>query len=299
MLPLYLEKHNPNSLKERSEKLKELQRECRLCPNECLSKRSEGETGLCNSTDDLIISSAGPHFGEEPPLVGLYGSGTIFLTHCNLSCLYCQNYDISHLGYGEKITIEELANTMIDLQNRGCHNINFVTPIHFTPQIVEALIEAINKGLEVPLVYNCSGYESVETLKLLDGIIDIYMPDIKYSENETAETYSGIKNYWDVVKDAISEMHNQVGDLKLNKRDISQRGLLIRHLILPNDLAGSKKVIDFIAENISTDTYLNIMDQYHPAYNSSNYPKLNRRVTKKEYNDVIEYAKSKGLKIYE
>ena len=180
MLPLYLEKHNPNSLKEKLEKLKELQSECRLCPNECLSKRSEGETGLCNSTDDLVISSFGPHFGEEPPLVGLYGSGTIFLTHCNLSCVYCQNYDISHLGYGDKITVDELAAAMLSLQNRGCHNINFVTPTHYTPQIVEALIEAIEKGLEIPIVYNCGGYESVETLNLLDGVVDIDMPDIKY-----------------------------------------------------------------------------------------------------------------------
>ena len=294
MLPLYLEKHNPNSLKEKLEKLKELQSECRLCPNECLSKRSEGETGLCNSTDDLVISSFGPHFGEEPPLVGLYGSGTIFLTHCNLSCVYCQNYDISHLGYGDKITVDELAAAMLSLQNRGCHNINFVTPTHYTPQIVEALIEAIEKGLEIPIVYNCGGYESVETLNLLDGVVDIYMPDIKYSENEIAENYSGIKNYWDAVKKAVKEMHRQVGDLKTN-----QRGLLIRHLVLPNNLSGSKKVIDFIAEEISTETYLNIMDQYHPAYNSSQYQNLNRRITNKEYTEVIDYAKSKGFKIYE
>ena len=299
MLPLYLEKHNPNSLKERLKRLKELQSECRLCPNECLSKRNEGEIGLCNSTKDLIISSAGPHFGEEPPLVGLYGSGTIFLTHCNLNCVYCQNYDISHLGYGDKITIDELAHTMIALQNRGCHNINFVTPTHYTPQIVEALIEAIEKGLEIPVVYNCGGYESVETLKLLDGIIDIYMPDIKYSENETAEKHSGIKNYWDVVKDSVKEMHKQVGDLKISRRGTAQRGLLIRHLVLPNNLAGSKKVIDFIAENISTETYLNIMDQYHPSYKSNQHLILDRRITPNEFNDVVKYAKTKGFKIYE
>ncbi|MGD8777494.1 MAG: radical SAM protein [Ignavibacteria bacterium] len=298
MLPLYLEKHNPNSLKERAEKLLKLQKKCRLCPNECLSNRSEGKTGLCNSTNQIMTSSFGPHFGEESPLVGFYGSGTIFFTNCNLSCIYCQNYDISHLGYGKKNTVENLAQTMINLQNRGCHNINFVTPTHFTPQIIEALIKAIDKGLEIPLVYNCGGYESIETLKLLDGVIDIYMPDIKYSENKIAEKYSGIKSYWNVVKNAVKEMHDQVGDLKVNRKGIAQRGLLIRHLILPNNLAGSRKVIDFIAENISQESYINLMDQYHPAYNACHYKELNRRITNSEYSEIINYAISKGFKIY-
>jgi putative pyruvate formate lyase activating enzyme len=296
MLPLYLEKLTPNDLKERSEALHKLFEECRICPNECMAKRSEGETGECHSTDEVIISSVGPHYGEEPPLVGTHGSGTIFLTNCNLSCEFCQNYDISHLGIGKKITIEDLARSMLKLQQRGCHNINFVTPTHFTAQIVDALILAIEKGLEIPIVYNCGGYESVETLKLLENIVDIYMPDIKYSIDENALKYSGIQDYWEVVTSALKEMHRQVGDLKISKRGIAQRGLLIRHLVLPNDIAGSKKVIDFVADEISTNSYLNIMDQYHPAYNASKYEKLNRRITPSEYKEVIDYAFGKGLR---
>ena len=296
MFPLYLEKLTPNDLKERSEALYELFVECRICPNECKARRSEGATGKCHSTDEVIISSVGPHFGEEPPLVGSFGSGTIFFTNCNLSCKFCQNYDISQLGRGEKVSIEDLAGAMLKLQQRGCHNINFVTPTHFTAQIVEALIIAVEKGLEIPIVYNCGGYESVETLKLLEDIIDIYMPDIKYSIDENAIKYSGIKNYWEVVTNAVKEMHRQVGDLKISKRGIAQRGLLIRHLVLPNDVAGSKKVFDFVADEISTDSYINIMDQYRPAYNAYKYEKLNRRITASEYKEVVDYASNKGLR---
>ncbi|MCH8943068.1 MAG: radical SAM protein [Bacteroidetes bacterium] len=296
MFPLYLEKLTPNDLKERSEALYELFVECRICPNECKARRSEGATGKCHSTDEVIISSVGPHFGEEPPLVGSFGSGTIFFTNCNLSCKFCQNYDISQLGRGEKVSIEDLAGAMLKLQQRGCHNINFVTPTHFTAQIVEALIIAVEKGLEIPIVYNCGGYESVETLKLLKDIIDIYMPDIKYSIDENAIKYSGIKNYWEIVTNAVKEMHRQVGDLKISKRGIAQRGLLIRHLVLPNDVAGSKKVFDFVADEISTDSYINIMDQYRPAYNAYKYEKLNRRITASEYKEVVDYASNKGLR---
>jgi putative pyruvate formate lyase activating enzyme len=296
MLPLCLENLTPNDLKERSEALHKLFEECRICPNECMAKRSEGETGECHSTDEVIISSVSPHYGEEPPLVGTYGSGTIFFTNCNLSCEFCQNYDISHLGIGEKASIEDLASSMLKLQQRGCQNINFVTPTHFTAQIVDALILAVEKGLEIPIVYNCGGYESVETLRLLEDIVDIYMPDIKYSVDENALKFSGIKNYWEVVTKALKEMHRQVGDLKINKRGIAQRGLLIRHLVLPNDAAGSKKVIDFVADEISTNSYLNIMDQYRPAYNASKYEKLNRRITPSEYKEVVDYAFSKGLR---
>jgi putative pyruvate formate lyase activating enzyme len=296
MLPLYLEKLTPNDLKERAEALHKLFEECRICPNECMAKRSEAETGECHSTDEVIISSVGPHYGEEPPLVGTHGSGTIFLTNCNLSCEFCQNYDISHLGIGEKVSIEDLARSMLKLQQRGCHNINFVTPTHFAAQIVDALILAVEKGLEIPIVYNCGGYESVETLKLLEDIVDIYMPDIKYSIDENALKYSGIKNYWEIVTSALKEMHRQVGDLKIIKRGIAQRGLLIRHLVLPNDIAGSKKVIDFVADEISISSFLNIMDQYRPAYNANKYEKLNRRITPSEFKEVVNYAFSKGMR---
>ncbi len=296
MLPLYLEKLTPPVLQQRVEALLQLLKQCRICPNECMARRSEGETGECQSTDEVIISSVGPHFGEEPPLVGSFGSGTIFFTNCNLDCKFCQNYDISHLGIGEKVSIEDLARAMLKLQQQECHNINLVTPTHFTAQIVDALILAVEKGLEIPIVYNCGGYESVETLKLLEDIVDIYMPDIKYSVDETALKFSGIKKYWEVVTKALKEMHRQLGDLKINKRGIAQRGLLIRHPVLPNDITGSKKVIDFVADEISTNSYLNIMDQYRPAYNASKYVKLNRRITPYEYKEVVDYAFYKGLR---
>ena len=295
MLPLYLEKLTFNELKKRVDALHQLMVECRICPNECLAKRTEGETGECHSTDEVYISSVGPHFGEEPPLVGTNGSGTIFFTNCNLDCQFCQNYDISHLGMGEKASTSDLARSMLQLQQIGCHNINLVTPTHFSPQIVDALILAVEKGLELPIVYNCGGYESFETLKLLEDIIDIYMPDIKYSIDENALKYSSVQNYWKTVKLAVKEMHQQVGDLKLSKRGIAQRGLLVRHLVLPNDIAGSKAVIDFVSNEISTDTYLNIMDQYRPAYHANIYPELNRRITPSEYKEVVDYASSKGL----
>jgi len=296
MLPLYLEKLTLPALHQKAQALNQLFVECRLCPNECMAKRTKGETGDCHSTDEVIISSVGSHFGEEPPLVGTNGSGTIFFTNCNLDCKFCQNYDISHLGMGEKVSITDLARTMLQLQQRGCHNINLVTPTHFTPQIVDALILAIEKGLELPIVYNCGGYESIETLKLLENIVDIYMPDIKYSIDENALKYSGAQNYWQTVKLALKEMHRQVANLKISKRGIAQRGLLVRHLILPNDVAGSKAVIDFVADEISTETYLNIMDQYQPAYNVRKYEKLNRRITPSEYDEVVDYAFNKGLR---
>jgi putative pyruvate formate lyase activating enzyme len=296
MLPLYLEKLTLPELKQRADALHQLLVECRICPNECMAKRTKAETGDCHSTDEVIISSVGSHFGEEPPLVGTNGSGTIFFTNCNLDCQFCQNYDISHLRMGDKVSITDLERAILRLQRRGCHNINLVTPTHFIPQIVDALILAIEKGLEIPIVYNCGGYESVETIKLLENIVDIYMPDIKYSINENALKFSGVQNYWQTVKPAIKEMHRQVGNLKISKRGIAQRGLLVRHLVLPNDAAGSKAVIDFVADEISTETYLNIMDQYRPAYKAHKYEKLNRRITPSEYDEVVDYALSKGLR---
>lgn len=295
MLPLYLEKLNPNELQLRADVLKKIMEECRLCPNECAVNRNEGEIGKCHSANEVIISSYGPHFGEESELVGLYGSGTIFFTNCNLACIYCQNYDISQLGIGKKISIEELSDTMISLQRRGCHNINLVTPTHFVPQIVQALVFAVEKGLEIPIVYNSGGYESVETLILLKDIVDIYMPDIKYSDNETASRLSGIKNYWFVVKSAVKEMYAQVGDLYIDKKGIAKRGLLVRHLVLPNNLSGSYKVIDFVAHEISKNTFINIMEQYHPSFKANEYPELNRRIKPDEYQKVLDYALLKGL----
>lgn len=296
MIPSYLEKITVEDLRERADTLLQLLNECRICPNECNVNRADGEKGTyCHSANEVIVSSFATHFGEEPPLVGFSGSGTIFFTNCNLSCVYCQNYDISQLGHGSAVSIEQLSEFMITLQNRGCHNINLVSPTHFVPQIVSALVIAVEKGLEIPIVYNCGGYESVETLKLLEDIVDIYMPDIKYSNNETAARLSGIKNYWNVVQSAVKEMHRQVGNLHINRRGIAKRGLLIRHLVLPNNITGSEIIIDFVADVISKGTYINIMDQYYPAYKAKQYNELNRRITTKEYEHVVNYAKQRGL----
>jgi putative pyruvate formate lyase activating enzyme len=218
---------------------------CRLCPRECGVDRLSGEIGNCRAGLKVKVSSFHQHFGEEPPLVGRHGSGTIFLTHCNLHCVYCQNYEISQLGLGTETSLEDLGQMMLTLQERGCHNINFVTPTPWVPQLVEALAIAQEQGLDIPIVYNCGGYESVETLKLLEGIIDIYMPDIKYADNENACKYSASSDYWDVVRPALKEMYRQVGDLIVEK-GIAQRGLLIRHLVLPNRIAGSMKCFSFI-----------------------------------------------------
>ena len=295
MLPSYLEKLTPIELQGRADALMDRLENCGICPNNCEINRLEKEEGECLSTDEVIVSSIGPHYGEEPPLVGRFGSGTIFLTSCNLDCVFCQNYDISHERRGESVTIEELAGSMLALQKRGCHNINFVTPTHFTPQIVSALILAVEGGLEIPLVYNCGGYEAVDTLKLLDGIFDIYMPDIKYSDNEIAKKYSGVSDYWDVVKSALVEMNRQVGNLKVSESGTARKGLLIRHLVLPNELAGTRNVLEFITKEISIDSYVNIMDQYRPAFNAHKYPDVNRGITPEEFNEAILYAKKLGL----
>ena len=295
MLPLYLEQLNINGILQKSEELNDMMNECKICPNECGVNRFNNESGKCHSSNEIFISSYGPHYGEEPPLVGSFGSGTIFFTNCTLNCIYCQNYDISHLGRGEKVTPEQLSEIMLNLQKRGCHNINLVSPTHYIAGIVIALSLAVEKGLEIPLVYNTGGYESTITLKILENIVYIYMTYIKYSVDETAEKYSGVSNYWTLVKNAFLEMHRQTGDLKISRRGVAQRGLLIRHLVLPNKLAGSKEIIKFISQEISKDTYLNIMPQYRPAYNAYKYQELNRSITSEEFNETIQYAKDSGL----
>lgn len=257
--------------------------------------KNEAPTGVCGVKKEPVIFSAHPHFGEERCLAGKSGSGTIFFTSCNLSCVYCQNFRISQQRLGKPITIQELAQTMLKLQKQGCHNINLVSPSIWVPQILEAVNVAQKKGLDIPLVYNTGGYDRVETLKILKDVIAIYMPDIKYSNNETGQNYSGPPNYWDVVRKAIKEMHSQVGDLVINKAGIAERGLLTRHLVLPEGIAGTEKVVKFLTDDISKDTYLNIMDQYHPAYKASKYPKLSRPITQQEFKKSTEYAREAGL----
>ncbi|MCL0091588.1 radical SAM protein [Dehalococcoidales bacterium] len=273
--------------------------ECCLCPRQCGVNRLAGESGKCRVTTQVIVSSYGPHFGEEAPLVGSHvgshGSGTIFFTYCNLRCLFCQNYTISQLGEGRAVNREELARMMLSLQAKGCHNINLVSPTHVVPYILDALELAVEMGLYLPLVYNSGGYDSVETLKLLDGIVDIYMPDMKYSDEKTAEQLSGIKDYPQVNKAAVREMHRQVGDLQLDEQGIAQRGLLVRHLVLPNQLAGTEEVVRFLGQEVSTNTYLNIMAQYHPCYKAFDIPQLSRPVLEQEFYKAIELAHQQGL----
>jgi len=241
-----------------------------------------------------MVSSYGPHFGEEAPLVGRYGSGTIFFTYCNLRCIFCQNYSISQLGNGDAVSREELAMMMLSLQEKGCHNINLVSPTHVVPYILEALELAAGMGLTLPLVYNSGGYDRLETLELLDGIVDIYMPDMKYADEKIAEELSGIKNYPAVNKAAIKEMHRQVGDLEID-HGVAQRGLLVRHLVLPNNLAGTEEVVSFLARKISPNTYLNIMAQYHPCYKAYDLPQLACSVSEPEFNQAVELAYQQGL----
>jgi putative pyruvate formate lyase activating enzyme len=291
----YRDRLTRDELKERANHLESLLDPCVVCPRACHARRKHGEYGVCRSTDDVIVSSAGPHFGEEPPLVGLKGSGTIFFCSCNLKCLFCQNYEISHLRHGRVVSRLQLAELMLSLQRAGCHNINLVTPTHVTPQIIEALVLARDDGLSIPLVYNCGGYESVQTLSLLKDIVDIYMPDVKYSDNEHARRYSGVKDYWEFVRAAVLEMQRQVGCLEVDAEGIAIRGLLIRHLVLPNGIAGSKRVMEFIAREVSKDSYVNIMDQYRPAYRASAHRELNRSLTSHEYLEVTNYASMMGL----
>ncbi len=266
---------------------------CEICPRRCGVNRTAGELGFCRIGRLAKVSSAGPHYGEEPPLVGYYGSGTIFFAGCNLACVFCQNYEISQLDVGVEVTAERLAGIMVHLQNIGCHNVNLVSPTHVVPQILEALVIASALGLNIPLVYNSGGYDSVETLALLEGIVDIYMPDAKYGSNDMAMRYSRAPGYVEVMKAAIQEMHRQVGDLVIDN-GIAVRGLLVRHLVLPNGLAGTADVVRFIA-GLSKNTYINIMDQYRPEYKADQYPELSRRITLSEYKEALRIAREAGL----
>lgn len=295
MQPLYITLYERGELGGRIEALNSILQGCRLCPRACGVDRTKGELGYCRAGEDLMISSAFPHFGEEPPLVGTHGSGTIFLTHCNLRCVFCQNYDISHLGEGRRISVLQLARVMLELQRRGCHNINLVTPTHYVPQIVAALPEAIEQGLKIPIVYNCGGYESVEVIRLLEGIVDIYMPDAKFWGEQEARRYCHAPDYPRVLQEVLSEMHRQVGDLVVDHQGVAVRGLLIRHLVMPNGVAGTAGFVTFVAERLSKDSYVNIMDQYRPLYQAWRYEEINRPLTAREYREAIELARGKGL----
>ncbi|TAJ25551.1 MAG: radical SAM protein [Nitrospirae bacterium] len=282
-------------LAERVARSRERLRRCHVCPRHCEVNRLEGELGFCLVGARPFVASHGPHFGEEAPLRGRRGSGTIFFSSCNLRCIYCQNYEISHLREGTEITPQELADMMLGLQEMGCHNINLVTPSHQVPHILDGLLLAAEGGLRVPLVYNTSSYDDLETLRSLEGIVDIYLPDFKYADAAIALQYSKAPSYPDIAKAAIKEMHRQVGDLTLDEQGLAVRGILVRHLVLPGGLAGTAEVMRFLAEEVSKETYINVMDQYRPCYEAFAYPPLNRRITEEEFDEAIRLTKASGL----
>jgi putative pyruvate formate lyase activating enzyme len=268
---------------------------CDVCARGCKVDRRAGQIGVCRTGEQAKVSSYGPHLGEEDPLRGWRGSGTIFFTRCNLKCQFCQNHDISQTDAGYEVEPEQLASIMLELQAQGCHNINLVSPSHVVPQIMAGVLIAAQAGLNLPLVYNTGGYDSMAMLKLLDGVVDIYMPDMKYADAETARRYSKISNYPQVNQAAVREMHRQVGDLQMNEMGLAARGLLVRHLVLPENLAGTDQLVHFLATEISPNTYLNLMDQYRPAYKAHHFPELNRRITSDEYEAAVKMAHDAGL----
>jgi putative pyruvate formate lyase activating enzyme len=295
--PAYLKLQRTGELKKRANELYALMESCELCPRRCGVNRLKGESGFCCTPGaTLVVSAAHPHFGEERPLVGNGGSGTIFLTHCNLRCVFCQNWEIAQLGRGVESNIQELAGMMLQLQKIGCHNINLVTPTHYSALIFKALDIAAVSGLRLPIVYNTSGWERLEILKLLDGIVDIYLPDFKYWESDMSAKYSSeADSYPEITSQAILEMHRQVGVAHPAKDGIMQRGLMIRHLVMPNNTGGSENIMAWIAETLPKDTYVNIMAQYNPSYKAYDYPELSRRITREEYTKAVNRAKEGGL----
>ena len=292
--PKYLSLYNNGELVRRANLAREREQNCDLCARYCRVDRAD-QKGACRTGLKAWVASYGPHHGEEEPLRGWRGSGTIFFSWCNLRCQYCQNHDISQAAAGRELQSEEIAAIMLSLQESGCHNINLVSPSHVVAEILEALVIAVDQGLRLPLVYNTGGYDSPEALAMLDGVIDIYMPDMKYSDRLIARSLSKIGNYPQVNQDAVREMHRQVGDLTLDSRGIAQRGLLVRHLVLPEGLAGTAEVVRFLAEEISPLTYLNLMDQYRPAFKAHVHPQLNRSLTSDEYGQALSLARDAGL----
>jgi putative pyruvate formate lyase activating enzyme len=293
--PSYIQAYEKGWLKKKAARARNLLQSCTLCPRKCGVDRLAGETGFCNTAKFSWVSSYSPHFGEEKPLVGTHGSGTIFFTHCNLLCLFCQNFDISHRGAGQEVTDDDLAGIMLALQNQGCHNINFVTPSHVVPQILAAVEVAVQHGLNVPLVFNTGGYDRVATLKLLEGVFDIYMPDFKFWDSQVAENNCQAGNYPEMACRALAEMHRQVGDLQIDDAGIARRGLLIRHLVLPGGLAGTREIMRFIARKISPASYVNVMSQYRPCGRAAEVKGLESQLAPGDYKDAVQAAQEEGI----
>ena len=295
--PVYLRTLGSGALGKKVSNAYETLRKCRLCARYCEVDRTSGEKGYCGLTDHAVVSSFGPHYGEEKPLVGKGGSGTIFLSSCNLLCIFCQNYDISHHKDGERMSPLEISSLMLQLQKGGCHNINFVTPTHQMPFLIDALQIAAGKGLKIPVVWNCGGYESMESLQILEGIVDIYMPDFKFWREEPSLSYCNAKDYPERARIAITEMHRQVGDLQLDENDNALRGLLIRHLVMPENLCGTKDMMKWIAENLSPATYVNVMAQYRPCFEAYRFKEISRRVTDEEFGQALLWARDCRLRL--
>ena len=293
--PSYLNGLDAGTLAKKANTARAALAQCRLCPRRCGANRLSGETGICRTGRRAVVASAHPHFGEEPELVGVNGSGTIFFTHCSLGCRFCQNADISHEGYGSAVDDAALAGMMLELQAMGCHNINFVTPSHVVPQILAAVLIAAENGLRIPLVYNSSGYDSVSTLALLEGVIDIYMPDFKFWDAQIAEATCSAPDYPETARRAILEMQRQVGTLRTDARGIALQGLIIRHLVLPGDLSGTAAIAQFIASQLDTDSYVNVMPQYRPCGETSAVEALNRRLKPSEFAAAVAAARQAGL----
>ena len=295
-LPSYLNLYRNGQLARRIKRAYACLEDCRLCPRECAVNRLQGKQGFCRVGAKPKVASWNVHPWEEPPISGTRGSGTIFFSHCTGRCLFCQNYPISQLGVGNEVSVERLAEMMLELQHKGCHNINLVTPTHFAPQILAALPHAIERGFRLPLVYNTSGYETVEALELLDGVVDIYLPDAKYADDETARRLSGFVHYVEANRAALKEMYRQVGEeLVLDDEGIARRGLIVRHLVLPGGLAGTPKVLRWLAENLSPRVHVSLMDQYFPAHKAIGHPVLSRKVTAEEYEEALRAFDEAGL----
>lgn len=299
--PAYLALHRTGELQRRAEEAVASLKECRVCPRDCRANRLENTVGICRTGRYARVSSYFPHHGEEDCLRGWNGSGTIFFSWCNLRCVFCQNYDISHRGEGVEVPPERLARMMLNLQSLGCHNINFVTPEHVVPQVLEALVIAVEGGLRLPIVYNTSAYDSMESLRLLDGVVDIYMPDFKIWDPEKAHRYLKARDYPEVARRVIMEMHRQVGVLKFDEQGLAKRGVLVRHLVMPGDIAGTEHILRFLAQEVAPDTFVNVMAQYYPAgmVSPERYPEINRRISSQEYWRAIRLAEELGLRLDE
>jgi putative pyruvate formate lyase activating enzyme len=295
MKPRYLKSYQEGKLREKAEKLYLGLASCVICPRNCKVNRLEDKHGFCKTGRLSRVYSYFSHHGEEPAISGKNGSGTIFFAHCNLRCAYCQNYEFSQLGKGREAGEEELAGYMLALQKEGCHNINFVTPTHVIPQILKALLLAIDGGLNIPLVYNSSGYDSAQTLRLLDGIFDIYLPDARYADSAISLKLSRAKDYPEVNRAALEEMHRQVGIARTDSGEIARSGLIIRHLVLPNNLSGTEEIMRFISHRLSKDTWISLMSQYFPCHKAEDYPEISRRVTQGEYREAMNIMYSYGL----